>query len=473
MFIGRTIELQLLEYAYKSVKNELVILYGRRRIGKSALIAQFIQGKPDVFAFEALEHETTAHHLRHFTRCLGRHIAEPLLENIEFKDWDQAFDYFTRNALSKKIKGNKYIIFFDELQWMAAGKSALVSLLKFYWDNHWKHYHVMLILCGSISSFMLKNVVRSKALYGRATLELNLKGLLPHEAHAMFRNKCSLEDVLKYLLIFGGVPKYLEEIDLHNSFNQNINRLCFSKNSSMINEPDKIFHSQFRRPETYLKIIKLLNNKLCTVKDIGLKTDIQSGGGLKSYIDNLVNADLIMPYIPFNKDESSRLARYVVSDEFLHFYFKYIQSRIRSINLSRSMKIFENITLGGFEAWLGFAFERFCHKHAGILSEIMDFADEVLSVGPFFQRKDEQFQIDLVYKRTDKVVMLCEIKHINKEITTAVIPSVERKSDLLKIPRGFTLQKALISLYGPDKPLAQSRYFDRIVTLRDIFHLTP
>lgn len=469
MFTGRTDELQLLEKAYTSDKSELAVIYGRRRIGKSALVAQFLREKPHALSFEALEDDNTSAQLSHFTRRLARYSKEPLLEEPDFKDWDRAFDYLTRNVLLLKPDGTKDIIFLDELQWMAVGKNALVGLLKYYWDNHWKQRSVMLILCGSVSSFMIKNVLRSKSLYGRTTLEINLKGLQPAEASAMVGKKRSIEEVLKYLLVFGAVPKYLELIDVHKSFNENMNSLCFSKNGTMLNEADKIFYSQFRKPDTYFKIIKLLANNLCTGKEVSEIAEIKSGGGLTGYIYNLINADLVIPYIPFDKKPGAKSVKYAMSDEFLHFYLKYMKPNIQLIKQSRSSKIFETVTRTGFDSWLGFSFERFCHKHAGLFAQIMGFSDEVIQVGPLFGKNDEKFQIDLIYKRTDKVVVVCEIKYSANEIATIVIPEMQRKCALLKVPRGFTIQKALISLYGPDKALADSRFFDHSVTIKDIF----
>jgi AAA+ ATPase superfamily predicted ATPase len=469
LFIGRTVELKLLEKAFASDKSELAVIYGRRRIGKSALVAQFLKEQPNTFSFEALEDDNTPAQLSHFTRQLSRQMNEPLLEEIDFKDWDRAFDYFTRNVLAKKDEKAKYVIFLDELQWMAVGKNALVGLLKFYWDNHWKQYNVMLILCGSVSSFMIKNVLRSKALYGRTTLEINLKGLQPSDASALLKNNRSIEEVLKYLFIFGSVPKYLEQIDVHRSFNENMNTICFSKNSSMLSEAEKIFHSQFRKPETYFRIIKLLAENLSSFKEVSKIAEIKSGGGLTSYIDNLINADLVIPYIPFDKEPTAKSVKYAISDEFLHFYLKYIKPNIQLIERSKSFKIFETVTRTGFDSWLGFAFERFCHKHAGFLAQIMGFSDEVVQAGPMFGKNSESFQIDLIYKRSDKIVVVCEIKYSSKEIPTTVIPEVQRKCNLLKVPRGYTIHKALISLYGPEKSLSDSCFFDHIVTIKDIF----
>jgi AAA+ ATPase superfamily predicted ATPase len=469
MFTGRTVELKLLEKAFASDKSELAVIYGRRRIGKSALVTQFLKGKPNAFSFEALEDDNTPAQLSHFTRQLARQMNEPLLEEIDFKDWDRAFDYFTRNVFAKKDQKAKYLIFLDELQWMAVGKNALVGLLKYYWDNHWKQYNVMLILCGSVSSFMIKNVLRSKALYGRTTLEINLKGLQPSEASALLGNKRSIEEVLKYLIILGSVPKYLEQIDVHRSFNENMNTICFSKNSSMLSEADKIFHSQFRKPETYFRIIRLLTENFSSFKEISQMVEIKSGGGLTGYIDNLVNADLVIPYIPFDKDSAAKSVKYAIGDEFLNFYLKYIKPNIQLIERSKSSKIFETVTRVGFDSWLGFAFERFCHKHSGFLAQIMGFSDEVVQAGPMLGKNVERFQVDLIYKRSDKIGVVCEIKYSANKISTTVIPEVQRKCDLLKVPRGYTIQKALISLYGPDKSLDDSCFFDHIVTMKDIF----
>jgi uncharacterized protein len=470
MFIGRTEELRLLENAYLSEKSEMVIIYGRRRIGKSALVSQFIRDKPHVFAFEALEDGNTPAQLAHFARQLARRLDEPLLKDVEFKEWDRAFDYVTRTVIKPGDTGGRRLLFFDELQWMAVGKSALVSLLKYYWDNHWRKSNVMLILCGSISSFMIKNVIRSKALYGRTTLEINLKGLEPPESYSLLGQKYSMEETLRYLLVFGSVPKYLEQVNTMKSFNENMNALCFSKNGVMLKEADKIFHSQFRKPATYFRIIRLLSGKLLTTKEVGKTAGIPSGGGLSGYIDNLVNADLVIAYAPFSKNQSAKSVKYSLCDEFLHFYLKYMKPNMRLIEQSRSTKVFETVTQSGFESWLGYSFERYCHKHSGYFAQILGFGNEVIQAGPLFNKNDERFQIDLLYKRVDKTIVMCEIKHSVNEITTAVIPDMERKRVLLKTPRGFTVRKALISLYGPDKALADSRYFEYIVTLKDIFN---
>lgn len=467
MFIGRLQELGLLEEAYNSDKNCLAVIYGRRRIGKSSLVKQFSLNKPFFYTFEALENEDTKGQIQHFTSYLKEQVTDPLLANITFNNWQDVFSYLTEKVIKRKSK-KKLVIFLDEFQWMAAGRQKLVSLVKYFWDNHWKDKNVMLILCGSVASFMEKKVLSSKALYGRINLEILLKGLLPREAAQLFKGKRSSEEILKYLLVFGGVPKYLEEIQLDKSFNQNINRLCFRKNSLMLNEINRIFYSQFRETKTYLSIVKLLENGIYSISEISRKLAIASGGGLKDYLKNLELAEIIRSYVPFDKSVKTKFRKYTISDEFLIFYFKFMEPNLRTIEDSGSQMLFEAFSNDNLDTWLGFAFERFCVKHAAFFSKIMGFEDEVLIASPYFRRDSRQFQVDLVYKRMDHVITVCEIKHLNKKISTAIIPGMEERIKLLEIPRGYTVDRALISLYGPDKSLLDSGYFNYYVNLDDL-----
>lgn len=467
MFVGRKKELKLLEDAYQSGKSELVVLYGRRRIGKSSLIKHFSEKKHTFFGFEALEGETAPSQIEHFKEQLKNQIDDPILDSVVFKNWEQVFIYLTDRLFKTKTRVKK-ILFLDELQWMAVGRSKLVSLLKFFWDNHWKNKNFMLILCGSVASFMIKKVLHSKALYGRTTLEMLLKGLGPPEASQLIGKKRNYEEILKYQLVFGGVPKYLEQVNPNRSFNQNINMLCFSSHGIMLNEINRIFYSQFKEAKNYLKIIHLLKNGMYSQGEISVKTGVASGGGLKLYLENLERAEIIRSFIPFDRGINSKFKKYELSDEFLVFYFKYIEPNLRIISESSSNRLFDTLTKDSFDSWLGFAFERFCLKQARKLAAIMGFADDLLLASPYFSKNDQGFQIDLLYKRADHVITVCEIKHQRRKINTKIIPEMEKRCTLFKLPRGYVLEKALISLYGPDKSLKDSGYFHHFVVLDEI-----
>ena len=467
MFFGRFNESETLNNLYKSSKSELLVMYGRRRIGKSTLVKNFMENKP-FYSFEAIESQNTLEQIDHFVDQLKTQFDDSLISQMKFESWHDVFNYLTEKIINRK-RNNKIIIFFDELQWMATRKSTLISLLKFYWDTKWKDHNVMFILCGSIASFMIDKVVNSKALYGRITSEIHLKGLRIHEAAQFFQKKRSKEEILSYLLVFGTIPKYLEMIRLDRSFDQNIGELCFSKHAVMIQEVEKIFYSQFQKETNYLKIVNALKKNMLSLDEISKKIQMSSGGGLKKYIDNLVKADIVGLHIPWDRDINSKVRKYKISDEFLSFYFKFIEPNKKLIAQSTADNLFRTLTRDNFHIWSGFAFERFCLKHSSYMAELMGFGKEVAIVGSHFSKDDNQFQVDLIYKRFDKVITICEIKHSKDKITTKIIPEMERKKSLLSIPRGYSVETALISLYGPDQALSDSGYFTHSVTLEDMF----
>ncbi|MCK5809175.1 AAA family ATPase [bacterium] len=470
MFFGRLNEMQLLENYYDSPKGELVVMYGRRRIGKSSLIKVFTEKKTHSYSFEAVESQNTQEQISHFINQLAEQTGDSFLKKIPFTTWSDALNYLTDKVITQRKRKKKLVLVFDELQWMATKKSTLVSLLKFYWDNFWKEESVMLILCGSIASFMIDKVLHSKALYGRITAEIHLQGLPVIEAQNFFGDKRSKEEILKYLMIFGTVPKYLEMIDLRKSFEQNMDKLCFSKHAIMIHEVDRIFYSQFVKEKNYLAIVDSLKSRIRTLGEIGSAVGIPSGGGLKRYLENLTKADIISQNTPWDKPFESRIKKYRISDEFLNFFYKFIEPNRKLIANSPKKQLFKAITSEKMDVWLGFAFERFALKHSSYLAELMGFSDQVATAGSLFSRDDTHFQIDLIYKRFDKVITICEIKHHNKKITAQVIKEVERKKSLIKIPRGYTLETALISLYGPDKGLKESGFFTHTITLDNILN---
>ena len=166
--------------------------------------------------------------------------------------------------------------------------------------------------------------------------------------------------------------------------------------------------------------------------------------------------------------QTSKFRKYRLSDEYLIFYYKFIEPNLQHISESNSKNLFSTLVEKTWTPWLGFSFERFCLKNAYYLAEKMNFAEEVLHAAPFYAQGDSKFQIDLIYKRSDKVLTVCEIKYHDSPISSKIIPEFERKLVLLEKPNGFTTEKARISFYGADKSLKDAEYFNHIITLEDI-----
>jgi hypothetical protein len=237
----------------------------------------------------------------------------------------------------------------------------------------------------------------------------------------------------------------------------------------MLTEIDKVFYNQFREARIYFNIVKELKADIRSLNDIAGKLKMTSSGGLKRYLTNLEQAEIIRAHIPWDKKTNSKTIKYSLSDEYLRFYFRYIEPNRRAIrDAKKPRRLFETLTKNSLQVWLGLAFERFCIKHADTLSLLMGFQEQVLYAGSVFEKHHRQFQIDLLYKRADNVITVCEIKFYNQEISTKIIPEMKKKLEKLTIPRGYSVETALISLYGPDKSLANSHFFDHTLTAEQI-----
>lgn len=465
VFYGRKAELDLLQKSYNSKTGNLVVIYGRRRIGKSTLVKHFAKSKR-ILLFEGLESENTQVQISHFSNLLKKQFKEnTLLQKAQFRTWSEIFDYLTE--YSKQNQENKLILFFDEFQWMAASQSKLVSLVKYYWDNHWKDLNLMLVLCGSIASFMVKKVLRSKALYGRISLELRVGKLSPSEAKKIISKRGDIE-ALKYLMLLGGVPKYLEMVDTSMSFEQNIQKMFFSTHPLLNHEFEKIFYSHFREPKIYLKIMEYLLTRPMTLDEISKKMKMISGGGLKSYLENLELADFVRQEVPLLSSENTKLKKYRISDEYLAFFAKYIHPHEKMITRGGGANLFRNQIYKKWDPWMGLSFEMYCLNNAIFIAEKMNFAGYIEDYGPYFKKGAEGFQIDLLFKRSDKVITLCELKYHSEPISTKVIPEVKRKAELFPLPKGYTLELALIAPSGAERALKDTEYFHHILTLPDL-----
>ncbi len=466
ILVGREVETIKLQESFGKKQSQLIAIYGRRRVGKSTLIKHFASKSKAKFIYvEGLENQQTKIQITKFVSELYAQLKNEHLKSYRPKSWIELFDYLTNEVFNKSNK--KIILCLDEFQWLAANRTLLVSLIKSYWDNHWKHQNIMIILCGSIASFMINKVIKSKALYGRIDLELLIEPLNPSEAARMLPKR-GLDEIIKYLLIFGAIPKYLELIDQNKSFNQNINELCFYKTGFMVDEIDKVFYSQFNEARTYKRIIMAIKDRPLGLQEIAQKLKTSSGGSLKTIIKNLVKASFVFEIRPFGSPYKTKLIKYKLADEFLAFYFQYMEANINIIKKNSSNKLFEKLCEKEWKPWLGYCFERFSLKNSLYLAYRMGFGEEVVEFGPLFHRGEKNFQIDMIYRRADKVIVICEIKYKDSPIDTDIISELESKISNFSVPRGYSIERALITWNGISKNLEISQYLHHHLSIKEI-----
>lgn len=464
-FVGRKPYLHLLETLWKQRKTKMLSVYGRRRVGKTALLQVFSKNKR-AFLFEALEGEDTPTQVRHFLNQLSLFADQEYIHDLNYTTWPQAFDLLSTLLTKEK----SVFLCFDELSWMAAGRAKLISYIKFYWDKYWKdHPHLVFVLCGSVASWMVRNVVRSKALYGRVSENILLPPLRLSEVGDFIGNKRGKRETLEYFLCFGGVPRYLEEFDFNQSFQINVERTCFRSAGFFVEEADKIFYNQFRETLLYQKIVANLLRAPLSLQELSKKLGKVSSGGLKLYLDNLKSAGILDTLPQIKNFQSTKRIFYCVTDEFLRFDSQYITPNRKEIELAVRPLSFSRLTQNKWYPFLGFAFERFCVKNRYLIATALGIENKIIDCGPVKNLGKNGIQYDLVFLRSDPVITLCEVKYLSHPVSTSVIKDVEGKIARTRFPSDITLEKVLISNQPPSSALDESGYFNQTINIYELF----
>jgi hypothetical protein len=312
---------------------------------------------------------------------------------------------------------------------------------------------------------MIGKVIKSKALYGRIDLEFNMGPLSPKDVSQMLKDKISVDETLKYMLIFGGIPKYIELINPKFSFNKNIQMLCFEKNAYFANEFEKVFYSQFKKHRIHEKIISLLSKENLTLEEISHKLKIASSGGLKRYLTELEDAS----FIRTASFEEKKGKKYKLFDEYLIFYFKFIKPHLKLIQAGQSKNLFNEQIQSVWTPWTGIAFENFCFKNLSLIARILDIEGKIKNFGPYSSKKYQGAQIDLLIQTTEKVMYVVECKYYQKPVESSIIKDFDKKIKALTEFKNYSFKKVLISPHGVSEELRESEYFDFVIKDEDLF----
>lgn len=463
-FIGREKELKALsDLNLKS--NAIAVIYGRRRIGKSFLIQEFLKESKTLY-FEGLEGMSKRHQLKNFILQLN-HQTDSSFPQV--KGWSEAFLF-----LEKVLKVNPAWIVFDEFQWMANYRSEIVSELKMVWDQYFSRIpNVSLILCGSIASFMTSRVVKSKSMYGRTDKVIHLKEFNLSESRKMIPSY-GVQELLDAQMILGGIPKYLELIQDFPSLYAAIDELGLKQNGYFVDEFDRIFVSHFGRNEDYMKIINLLAKHPYGLfrKEIIQKNGIDAGGGLSKHLENLESAGFISIIHPIDKSTNTRILKYYLSDPYLSFYYSFIKPNKNQINNGPPLNFSILVQQGFFHNWKGRSFENLCQHHSIKIAGILGFSGINYRMGPYFRAPKGNtpgIQVDLIFDRDDNVLTFCETKSSRSVIGAGVIEKIERKREILQniYPR-YTIQPVLIYDGRISKDLMNSPYIYKKINATEL-----
>lgn len=466
MFIGRSEETARLRAAIEARAPKIALIYGRRRIGKTALIRQAI-GRTPALIIEGLENQSTQAQIASFLDQVSRQLRRKL---PPVTSWQAAL-----MELDKALAKRRMIIVLDEFQWLANYRQELVSTLKMVWETRLSRQPGRtLILCGSIASFMTTKVLNSSAFYGRVDLTIHLQGFRLAETARMLPKR-GVQEVLDAQCFTGGVPKYLELLSQGASITTSLNEEAFRANGYFVAEYERIFTSHFGWNAEFQRLIRALASAPYGLnrRDLAAKANVDEGGMLSQRLYDLEAAGFISSQRPFDKGHESRLLRYHLSDPWMSFYHAFMRTRLKQIREGTRRDLFTAIRhTGAFRSWMGRAFELVCMRHSDQIAEIIGFSAINYDAGPWFRAPRKGIpgvQIDLAFDRDDGVITLCEMKRQTAPLGRAVIAEVERKADVLRreYPRR-TIQPVLV-LDGPvSKEIEASGYFYRIVQAAEL-----
>ncbi|HNA62719.1 MAG TPA: hypothetical protein PKW79_06550 [Rhabdochlamydiaceae bacterium] len=467
-FVGRQEELKYVLEASKMKEATILVIYGRRRVGKTELIEHAFRDR-NLLKLEGVENGDKNDQMVRVLYQLAKALNDPFIAKMRFHTWLELFDF-----IGTKILVGKWTLYLEEVQWLAEYKNEFISDLKYVWDNTLRHNpELLLILCGSSPSFMKNQVVHSKALYNRSIYELNLREFSLAEAEEFLTHRSQREVMDAYLSV-GGIPEYLKRIHQHSSLQIGLCEESFKKDSYFMNEKNRIFISSFATNVHYEAIIDHLSRvKFASKKDIEKNLKLKGGGTLTAVLKDLEMCGFIKRYLPYQVKGQSHLVRYCIADSYLQFYFKFIaplSARVARGEYNRAP--LHALNKESYQKWLGLAFERFCRNTCHLIASIVGFSAVQYKCGAFFNRttirQQAGYQIDLVFDRADHVLTICEIKYTQNKIGTEVIEEFEKKLSRLD-SNNQTIEKVLISAGGVTDALLGRAYFDRIITLEDIF----
>ena len=471
ILIGREAEIKYLESIVSSKEAEFVVVYGRRRVGKTFLVNTYFDDKY-AFKLTGLAKKSKREQLANFTASLNRYTNGK--KYTKPRTWYEAFDKL-RNLLDTVHTNGKRIIFIDELPWMDSRGGNLVSALEHFW-NDWAvtQNDIVLIVCGSATSWITKKILKNRGgLHNRVTQKLYIRPFTLAECKQYLNSRGILmedKEIAECYMIMGGIPFYLKNIRRGTSLSQNVDEMFFMEKGRLDDEFNALYTSLFDKSENYIKVISALSskNKGLTRDELIKATKMESSGDFTTILQDLVDCDFIRCYHGYGN--KSKMGIYQLIDPFSLFYYKFIKKH------GGADKPFWQYQIGTrqHDTWAGLAFEQLCLNHHKQIEQALGISGVLTDVYSWTtpQAVEEKAQIDLIIKRADKVVNICEMKFYDGDYSMKKkdYDDIERRVRAFRAANNvrMAIHPVLVTTFG----LANNQYssiFQNTITLKDLF----
>ena len=418
-FINRDTELTSLNDRWVQKKPHFIIIYGKRRVGKTELIKQFIKGKPAIYFLA--DKRSISEQLKELGGIIGNFFNDTLLRTKGFSDWLEVFRYL------KEKDGHRFIFVVDEYPYLTETDKSIGSIFQKGWDEYLKDMNVFFILSGSSIAMMESEVLTYKSpLFGRRTGQILINPLSFRESRHFFPDK-NFEEFLSIYTITGGMPAYLLEIEPSLSIEDNIVRNVFSKTAFLHNEIEFILREEFREPKNYLSILKAISwgkRKFGEiVNEAGLEKNV-----LTKYLMTLERLYIIEKEVPITEKtpQKSRKGFYLISDNFFRFWFKYIFPYKSDLEIDKFDEVLRKIK-ENFAILEGLSYEKICRE---IIWDLRDKIFRFERVGKWWDKSNE---IDIVaLNQETNEIIFGEVKWSNKQVGTNIYEELKEKAQAVE-----------------------------------------
>ncbi len=416
MLIGREREKSELLRLVEREESQFCVVYGRRRVGKTYLIRESFNYR-FTFQYTGIANATNKQQLKSFRDALQ--TAGMGKQRLP-KDWFEAF-HLLSDFLDSLPKNEKKVVFIDELAWMDAPRSRMVSALESFWNGWVMAYmprNVIFIVCASASSWITKNIFNNRGgLHNRATARIYVRPFTLNECEQYVRAQqlsMTRRDIIDAYMIFGGIPYYWNYLRREYSLAQNIDNIFFTEQAVLKNEYNELYRSLYNNPQMHMTIVETLGKKKVgmTREEIVQFTGIENSGDLTKVLMELEQCDFIRSYYSFGKNKYGML--YQLMDNYTLFYFQFIESNVHHNTHYWSEMLNSRL----HSTWAGLSFERVCLQHTDQIKKALGIWGVSTSVGAWHVRANEEHegaQVDLLIDRGDNVINLCEMKYYDGE----------------------------------------------------------
>ncbi|MDY3296845.1 ATP-binding protein [Selenomonas sp.] len=422
MFIGRTRERAELQRRYKREGFECIILYGRRRVGKTALIREFCKNKRTIF-FTGLE-TTAKENLQNFSQCIyaaqGGEGDAPV-----YADFKAALSAVTTLARREKL-----ILVIDEYPYLAKSYPGIFSLLQIFLDRDWQALDFFVILCGSSMNFMERQVLGHESpLFGRRTAQLKLEPFTIFETRAYFP-EMPLEDVAVLYGATGGIPFYLAQMEGNASLKENLTRTFFDPLGYLLEEPSNLLKQELREPATYNAILQAIAGGRTKVSQIATTVGIEVSA-CAGYLKNLIALGIVKRETPLGEKQSKR-SIYLLKDHIFRFWYRFVPNHYSMIQNGMGETVYQRIEKD-LPDFMGQVFEQICmewlwrENRNGHLPFLFEEAGRWWGNDA---RKKQPTEIDIIAQNADKEMLFCECKWRNEPLDGNVLDLLIERSML-------------------------------------------